>query len=268
MIESAIGVFDSGLGGLTCVKQLLNLIPNENIIYFGDTARVPYGNRSKETIERYAIQAINFLLENNVKLLINACGSMSSSLDKEYTNNLAVPYLDCILPAVDTAVKVTKNNRIGVIATAATIRSQSFTNAILSMNKDITVIGKPCPLFVPLVEYGYISSDNRITREVAKDYLLPLKEENIDTLILGCTHYPIIKEHISAVLGEDISLIDSGAEAARQAARLYKGNIDGKGNLKVYVSDNPIGFLDIASTFLGFIPENIEQIDIELIEKG
>lgn len=271
MAEAAIGVFDSGLGGLTCVKELLALMPNENIIYFGDTARVPYGNRSQKTISRYASQAIDFLLSNNVKLLINACGTMSSSLDLAYTKSLPVSYIDCISPAVEAAVQATKSKRVGIVATSATVSSRSFERAISDTEQTIEIFSKACPLFVPLVEYGYISSKNRITRLVAEDYLLSFKNEGIDTLILGCTHYPIISEIISDVIGKDITLIDSGAEAAKQAAKQPLKGALGKskeGKLKVYISDNPIGFLDVATRFLGFQPNDVEQIDIETLEES
>ena len=270
MPEAAIGVFDSGLGGLTCVKQLISLMPYENIIYFGDTARVPYGNRSSKTIHRYATQAIEFLLKQDVKLLINACGSMSSSIDKEYTKTLPVKYIDCIIPAAAAAVDTTKNKRIGVIATAATTRSQSFVNAINELDSSITTISKACPLFVPLVENGYVSADNEVTTLVARDYLEEFLKEDIDTLVLGCTHYPIIAELISTIVGNGISLIDSGAEAAKQATQYlnFEPESREKGRLKIYVSDNPIGFTEVASSFLGFVPRDIWLIDIETIESN
>jgi len=271
MSEAAIAVFDSGLGGLTCVKQLVSLVPHENIIYFGDTARVPYGNRSTKTISRYASQAIDFLTSKNVKLLINACGSMSSSLDFEYTKTLQLPYLDCINPAALAAVKATKNNNIGVIATAATIKSNAFIKAIHNIDSDINIISKACPLFVPLVECGYIERDNQICRLVVESYLKEIKESGVDTLVLGCTHYPIISDIISDFMGEAITLIDSGAEAAKQAAKILeveaKTNGTG-GSLEVYISDSPIGFLEVATTFLGFTPKDVTTVDIEAIEES
>ncbi|MCL1830600.1 MAG: glutamate racemase [Oscillospiraceae bacterium] len=271
MSDAAIGVFDSGLGGLTCVKQLISLMPNENIIYFGDTARVPYGNRSIKTISRYAAQAIDFLLGKQVKLLINACGSMSSSLDDEYTKTLPVAYIGCVEPAALAAVKASRNKRIGVIATAATISSRSFEQAIVRLDSEVKITTKACPLLVPLVENGYISADNTVTRQVASDYLLPVAAQGVDSLVLGCTHYPIIGQLISDIVGNDITLIDSGAEAAK-AAGLKLGDMRNeattKGSLTVYISDNPFGFSEIAERFLGFMPDNIEQVDIEIIEKA
>ena len=268
MNGSAIGVFDSGLGGLTCVKQLMSRLPNENIIYFGDTARVPYGNRSVKTITRYASQAIDFLLSKNVKLLIDACGTMSSSLERDYTESLPVPYINVINPAAAAAVKLSENMRIGVIATAATIKSGAFERSIREIAPTVEIFSGSCPLFVPLVENGHVSPDDRLTRLAAEEYLNDFRNNGIDTLILGCTHYPIISEIISTVMGKKVNLIDSGAEAAKYAISLLEKGDKQKGSLRVYISDNTIGFLDVASSFLGFVPDDVITIDLETLENG
>ena len=268
MEEKAIGVFDSGLGGLTAVKELMRLVPNENIIYFGDTARVPYGNRSAETITRYARQDIAFLLSQNVKILVDACGTMSSTLTKEYISTLPVPYLDVIDAAAQAAAAKTKNRKIGIIATAATIKSNAFSRALYKIDTSFELFAKACPLFVPLVENGFIARDNEVTKLVAKGYLQELADAGIDTLILGCTHYPLISDIISDVIGRDVRLIDSGLEAAKEAVKrldLKSGSEPGAHTF--FTSDSPIGFLNVAAMFLGCdIKSNVTQIDIESVQ--
>ena len=216
MNNDAIGVFDSGIGGLTAVKELNNLLPNENIIYFGDTARVPYGSRSRETVMKYAREDIAFLRKYKVKMIIAACGTVSSVIGntKLVTD---IPFTGVILPAAQAACGVTKNGKIGVIGTPATIKSGSFVKALRGINPHIKVYGNPCPLFVHLVENGYTDRDNKITRLAAEEYLAPIKAEGVDTLILGCTHYPVIKDIIGDIMGENVTLISSGAEAAKYA---------------------------------------------------
>lgn len=216
MNNDAIGVFDSGIGGLTAVKELNNLLPNENIIYFGDTARVPYGSRSRETVMKYAREDIAFLRKYKVKMIIAACGTVSSVIGstKLVTD---IPFTGVILPAAQAACGVTKNGKIGVIGTPATIKSGSFVKAIRGINPHIKVYGNPCPLFVHLVENGYTDRDNKITILAAEEYLAPIKAEGVDTLILGCTHYPVIKDIIGDIMGENVTLISSGAEAAKYA---------------------------------------------------
>ena len=214
MNNDAIGVFDSGIGGLTAVKELNKLLPNENIIYFGDTARVPYGSRSRETVMKYARQDVEFLRKHKIKMIIAACGTVSSVIGtKPLVDDM--PFTGVILPAVQAACSATKNGRIGVIGTPATIKSGSFGKAVKSINSHIFVVGNPCPLFVHLVENGYTDRNNKITRLVAEEYLAPIKAEGVDTLILGCTHYPVIKDIISDIMGNDITLISPGAEAAK-----------------------------------------------------
>ncbi|MGN1138741.1 MAG: glutamate racemase [Ruminococcus sp.] len=269
MNNSPIGVFDSGLGGLTAVRELMSILPNENIIYFGDTGRVPYGTRSEDTIRKYAFQDAKFLLKHNVKMIIAACGTVSS-VAVNLKNDLPVPYTGVVSPTCYTAVKTTKNKKIGIIGTSATIKSHSYKKIIESTDPAIQVIEQDCPLFVPLVENGFISKDDQIVRLVIKRYLSPLMEQGVDTVILGCTHYPIIKEAISSVMGENIALIDSGRETAIYAKKILKENnllndSKEKGNASFYVSDTPDGFENIAGVFLGKnIKHEVEQINIEL----
>ena len=269
MENPAVGVFDSGLGGLTAVKPLIGLAPKENIVYFGDTARVPYGGRSAETITRYAKQAISFLLSQNVKLLLNACGTMSSTLNRDFTDSLPVPYIGVIEAAARAAVLASKNGRIGIMATAATIKSNSFSDAVSRLNADAQTFSAACPLLVPLVEDGYISRDNAVTRMVVRDYLSPIMDSGVDTLILGCTHYPIIKDLIADAAGRGVTLIDSGLEAAKSATERLDGSLGGKsGSLRIFTSDRPHRFMQTAEMFLGKTPESVSHINIETIEKG
>lgn len=254
MNNDAIGVFDSGIGGLTAVKELNKLLPNENIIYFGDTARVPYGSRSRETVMKYAEQDVEFLKKHKIKMIIAACGTVSSVVG---TNPLVtdMPFTGVILPAVQAACGVTKNGRIGVIGTPATIKSGSFGKAFKSINPHVFVVGNPCPLFVHLVENGYTDRNNKITKLAAEEYLAPIKAEGVDTLILGCTHYPVIKDIISDIMGNDVTLISPGAEAAKyaQSCLMEKDMLSDRtesGKNTYYVSDSTELFEENAKHFL------------------
>lgn len=269
MDNRPIGIFDSGLGGLTTVSELQRIMPNENIIYFGDTGRVPYGTRSRVTIQKYARQDINFLLSKNVKMIIAACGTASSVISEDIINDLSIEYSGVPIPAAKAAANTTIQNRIGVIGTSATIRSGAYEKALFQINKEIQVFTNPCPLFVPLVENGFTDPDNEITRLTAEQYLAPLKEAGIDTLILGCTHYPIIKDIISKVMGSHVSLIDSGQEAARYACRLLTKkdmlNLTKRPAFsEYYISDTVEEFEKNAMTILKEpIHGHVEKIDIE-----
>lgn len=269
MNNAPIGVFDSGLGGLTAVRQFLNALPNENIIYFGDTGRVPYGTRSDDTIKRYALQDAKFLLKHNVKMIIAACGTVSS-VATNLKNDLPVPFTGVVSPTCYAAAKTTKNKKIGVIGTSATINSHSYKNILHSFDPEISVIEQDCPLFVPLVENGFIDKNDQIVRLVIEKYLEPVIEFGADTVILGCTHYPIIKDAISSVIGSDVNLIDSGKETAIYAAKILSENnllnhSKEKGACEFYVSDTPDGFENIAGIFLGEnVNHKVEQINIEL----
>lgn len=253
--QNPIGVFDSGVGGLTAVKELRALLPHEDIVYFGDTSRTPYGNRSRDTILRYAGQDVSFLLSQKVKMVIAACGTVSS-VAGDLGEQLSIPFTGVVSPTCRAAAKATKNKKIGVIATAATIGSGSYRKELKALEPEIQVFEQPCPLFVPLVENAFIDPNDQVTNLVAQRYLSGLKEAGVDTLILGCTHYPIISSIISKTMGEGVALIDSGKETAVYAAGLLKKqsllNSSGRaGRNAFYVSDSVDGFNQIADLFLG-----------------
>lgn len=255
MSDNAIGIFDSGLGGLTAVKELVKVLPNENIVYFGDTARVPYGNRSKRTIIRYAEQDAAFLLSKGVKMIIAACGTVSS-VATGLCDTLPVPFTGVVNPTATAAVHATKNGKIGVIGTSATVNSGSYKQAILRQNKTLKVYQQDCPLFVSLVENGFISEEDPIVQLVVERYLENLKNQGIDTLILGCTHFPIIAKAIANYLGDNVTLIDSGRETALYAAEILKhqkllNQNTSLGECTYYVSDTVDDFKRTAQIFLG-----------------
>lgn len=255
MNNYAIGVFDSGVGGLTAVRELNKIMPNENIIYFGDTARIPYGSRSRETVMRYANEDINFLKQHDIKMIIAACGTVSSVIGT-ISDIDGMPFTGVLLPASRKACSSTKNGRIGVIGTPATIRSGSFEKAIKTIRPDAEVFSNPCPLFVHLVENGYINRENPVTKMVAEEYLEPIKKANVDTLILGCTHYPIIKAIIGDYMGAGVKLIDTGAESAKYTETCLKeknllSDRNEKGKNTFYVSDSTELFGETAKIFLG-----------------
>jgi len=263
-----IGIFDSGLGGLTAVKQLSKILPHENIIYFGDTGRVPYGNRSKETITKYALQDARFLLEYDVKMIIAACGT-ASSVAVDLEAQLPVLYTGVVAPTAFAAAYSTKNKRIGVLGTSATINSHSYSQQLKRRDNTLTVFEQSCPLFVPMVENGVIQEDDDIVRLIVEKYLKNVKQQEVDTVVLGCTHYPLLKKSISLYMGNGVTLIDSGKETAVYASKLllenHLLNTEGRpGDRSFFVSDTPDGFSEIAGRFLG---ENIEhqvaQINIE-----
>ncbi len=253
--DSAIGVFDSGLGGLTAVRELTRLMPHENIIYLGDTARVPYGTKSRETITRYALQDFAFLKQFGVKLTIAACGTVSSVVDPARLEEEGL-YTGVIRPAVLAAVNATKNGKIAVIGTSATIRSGSYKRLINEIMPEAEVYEKDCPMFVPLVENGFVGRDNLPCTMIAREYLEPLKKTGVDTLIMGCTHYPIIADVIGDVMGDGVRLISSGGEAGRYAAKLLdeKGLLSdrqGEGKVTLYCTDSVELFKENAVHFLG-----------------
>ncbi|MFH1196283.1 MAG: glutamate racemase, partial [bacterium] len=216
-----IGFFDSGIGGLTVVRAVSELLPNENIVYFGDTARVPYGSKSNDTVVEYSIQAANFLLRKNIKLLIVACNTASSVALKELKRFLTIPVIGMIEPGAKMALRESSKGVIGVIGTRATINNKAYGHELKRLNPKLTVYEQACPLFVPLSEEGWI--DHKATEIVAKEYLSGFKEKKIDTLILGCTHYPILKNVIQKVVGNKIKLIDSGTPAAHIVEEYLNG---------------------------------------------
>lgn len=272
MDNRPIGIFDSGIGGLTSVREFSKILPNEDIIYFGDTARIPYGTRSKETVMKYALQDISFLLEHDVKMIVAACGTVSAILPQKITQEFDFLFTGVLLPAVQSACVKTKNGNIGVIGTPATIRSGSYGRAIRSINPNATIIGNACPLFVPLIENGYTNRDNEVTRLVARQYLEPFIKAQVDTLILGCTHYPIIEDIIADIMGENCALISPGACAAKFAQGILtqeeKLKTDGiKGKRTYYASDSIELFSENAKSLLGeALDEEAIKIDIDLID--
>lgn len=249
-----IGVFDSGLGGLTVVRQLLKELPGEDIVYFGDTGRVPYGTRSPETIRRYTAEDCRFLRHHDVKMIIAACGT-ASSVGAEVLSTQPVPAIGVVNATADAAAAASRSGRIGVIGTAATVRTDAFGKRIREKRPDAQVFSQACPLFVSLVENGWIAPDDEVTVATAKRYLAPLIDAKIDTLIMGCTHFPLLAPILQNLLGEGVTLIDAGREAAIAAHELLKENgLLGKaegGKSRFFVSDRPGGFCDVADMFLG-----------------
>lgn len=264
-----IGVFDSGVGGLSVVKHLINILPSENIVYLGDTGRVPYGTRSVETIRKYTDDDLAFLLSQNVKAIIAACGTVSSTIEDKTIAALPVPFLGVVEPTAQAAVAATKSGIIGIIGTTATVNSRSFEHAIKAINPGVQVVGQGCPLLIPLVENGYIDYDNKVSRLVLKDYLEPIIASGADTLILGCTHFPLLAPIIADILGSGIALIDSGLATAQKLAENLKAqNLlcenSATGTQKYYLTDNTAAFSAVAKQFLGFeIKENATKINIE-----
>jgi glutamate racemase len=264
--EKPIGVFDSGVGGLTVVKRLIASLPNESIVYFGDTARVPYGSKSNETVIEYSIQNTKFLLQKNVKAVVVACNTASSIAIDVLKKEFDVPIIGMIEPGALSAIHNTKNNKIGVIGTRATINNKAYSNQLLKLNNHLEVFEKACPLFVPLAEEGWIN--HRATYEIAEEYLSELKLKVIDTLILGCTHYPILSKVIQEVIGENVKLIDSGVAASevvrQEIDRIgLSTNSSAKGNISLYVSDISTNFKSIAELFLGQSVDEIIKVDID-----
>ncbi len=261
-MNKPIGVFDSGVGGLTAVKELMRLLPYESIVYFGDTARVPYGIKSKETVTKFSLENIVFLLKKNVKFVVVACNTASSLALPSLRRFIKVPFIGVISPGVKEAVSATRNKRIGVIATRSTIKSNAYVGEIKKIDARIKVFSKACPLFVPLAEEGWVNS--RVTKEIARTYLKPLKQSGIDTLILGCTHYPLLKSTISHVLGKKIRLIDSARQVALEVRQELRAHglaaTKKRPTYRFYVSDEPTLFKELAQRFLGRSIQNIRKI--------
>jgi len=218
--SAPIGIFDSGVGGLTVAREIMRQIPNERLVYFGDTARVPYGNKSKETVTKFSKQIIRFLKTQNVKAIVVACNTASAYALDEIEKELDIPIIGVVKPGAKVAAEATRNNRVGVIATAGTIQSQIYTEYIKGINEDIQVIGKACPLFVPLVEEGLL--EDPVTDEIATRYLNELKDIDIDTLILGCTHYPLIRSTVGRIMGEGVTLVNPAYETAIELRSLLE----------------------------------------------
>ena len=272
MDNRPIGVFDSGLGGLTGVRELRKRLPHEDIIYFGDTGRVPYGSRSPETILQYARQDVAFLLSKNVKCIMAACGTVSSTYPAAEAAQLPVPYLGVVDAAAREAAFVTHNRRIGVIGTAATIRSRSYEKLLRQLVPGVEITARPCPLFVPLVEAGYVdhseAGKQQITKLVIAQYLTEVREAGVDTLILGCTHYPLLKSMIGEFMGPGVTLVDPAMTAAHHLERMLAERglraSHESGQAHFYVSDVPDSFVQTADLFLGeYKGGPVEQIAID-----
>ena len=250
---SAIGVFDSGVGGLTVAREIIRQLPNENLIYFGDTARVPYGIKSPQTVTRFSIENILFLLKQDVKLICIACNTASSFALPVVKNNFRVPIIGVITPGVREAVYASQNKRIGVIGTKGTIKSRTYELEIKQLDPKVKVTAVACPLFVPFVEEGWLSGE--VVMKVAEQYLKPLRQAQVDTVILGCTHYPLLKPVIQKILGGKVTLIDSAKQVAFEIKKILASeellNHGKGGKHKFYVSDNPEWFSSLAQRFMG-----------------
>ena len=265
-----IGVFDSGIGGLTVVKKLLSMLPNENIIYFGDTARVPYGSKSNSTIIEYANQDAKFLYKKNVKLIIAACNTASSVALDNLREQFDIPIIGMIEPGAKYALSKTKNGKIGVIGTYSTINNEAYSRKLKQLNGDVEVFEKSCPLFVPLAEEGW--TNHKATELIAEEYLEELIKKEIDTLVLGCTHYPILTDVIQKIMGDRVALIDSGTAAALEVedyltGRGLRNDSNQIGEHQYFVSDLPAKFKFMAQRFLGTKIDHLEKIDIDQMVK-
>ncbi len=267
--EAPIGVFDSGVGGLTVAREIMRNLPNERIVYFGDTARVPYGNKSKETVIRYSEQIIRFLQTQQVKAVVIACNTASALALETVEQEFDLPIIGVIKAGAKAAAEATRNGRVGVIATESTIRSRMYEQSVRQENPKITVYGKACPLFVPLVEEGWLRDP--VTETVARRYLEELLEQDIDTLILGCTHYPLIRFLVGKVAGEEVHLVNPAYETARELGQLLRReellNTRKRENerepYRFYVSDLADKFRQFANSILPYDIETTIKINIE-----
>ena len=265
-MNGAIGVFDSGVGGLTVLNEIIKLLPKEDTIYLGDTARVPYGIRSADTVIRYSLENSEFLLAKNIKLLVVACNTASAVALPCLRDKYNVPIIGVIEPGVRKAVRTTRKNRVGVIGTERTIKSAAYLNTIKRLNPKIDVINQACSLFVPLVEEGW--TDNDVVFLTAKRYLSKLKDADIDTLILGCTHYPLLKNVLRKVMGHEVLLVDSAEETAIEVIELLKTNNllnleDTRSHHEFFVTDTPEGFKKAGIRFIKERSlQNIQQVSI------
>jgi glutamate racemase len=259
--SAPIGVFDSGMGGLTVVREMMSQLPNESIIYFGDTARVPYGPKSPDTVLRYSREITSFLRDEGVKALVVACNTATAHALPALQEEFAFPIIGVIEPGARAAVAVTKTKRVGVIGTAGTIKSRAYEKEIVKLLPDADITAQACALFVPLVEEGWL--DSEVTRAVARNYLAPLVSAEVDTLVLGCTHYPLMKTVIGNVMGRDVRLIDSAHETARQAGEVLReygieNEVPDTARYRFIASDAPDTFLALGQTFLGSPIDRVE----------
>ena len=263
MNRRPIGVFDSGIGGLTVVRELMHQLPHESLLYFGDTARVPYGNKSPETVRRFSREILDFLVSRDVKLVVVACNTVSAHALEDLKGVAPVSVEGVIEPGARAAVAASRSGRIGVIGTAGTVASGAYTRAIEALDGKVEVTAHACPLFVPLVEEGWL--DHPATRLIAEEYLAPLSAHDIDTLVLGCTHYPLLKPLLSSVLGPSIRLIDSAEQTAAAVSRELAASTlhapaSQKGHVHFVVSDAPQQFVKVGRRFLG---ERVKDVEVK-----
>lgn len=269
MDKRPIGVFDSGMGGLTAMRQLIKLLPGEDIFYFGDTGRVPYGTRSADTIIRYAKQDVAFLRGFSPKAILVACGTVSTTALSLLQAENDIPILGVVEPASSAAVSITKNGKIGIIGTEATIRTGAYETAVRRLNPQIMTESRACRLLVPMVEDGRVTERDTVTKMLIHEYLAPIKAAGVDTLIMGCTHYPLLTGLIQAEMGKNVTLIDTGLESARTLTAMLErsGMLNGRasgGARAYYASDSAADFASVASIFLGSdISGKVTRIDIE-----
>jgi len=264
--ELPIGIFDSGIGGLTVVRQIHRVLPHEDLVYLGDTARVPYGTKSPGTVVRFACEDTQFLIQQNVKAVVVACNTVSAWALPTLERKFSVPIFGVIIPGAQAALKKTRNRRIGVIGTTTTIRSQAYSRAILARDDSARVFARACPLLVPLVEEGWTS--NKITQAILRAYLSPMSRRRIDTLVLGCTHYPLLKKVIRGVVGEEVALVDSAESCAQflserlGGTKLLARTRRRAGVIQPFVTDEVERFDDMAKRFLGVPADRTRKVDL------
>lgn len=261
-----IGVFDSGIGGLTVVAEIMRQLPNEEIVYFGDTARLPYGPKSERTVTQFAIQDTEFLLEHGVKMVVVACNTASSVAIDELCRRYDLPIIGVIAPGALAAVSSTLAGKVGVIGTEGTISSHAYLREIEKLDRDIEVLEQSCPLFVPLAEEGW--TEREVTLVIAHEYLIPLRDAGIDVVVLGCTHYPILKGTIGKVFGPGVRLIDSAEETAGEVAERLamldiKRTVEGEPQHRFFVSDVPHRFREQAERFLGAPLPDVDVVSVD-----
>jgi len=271
-VEKSIGIFDSGIGGLTVLQELCRMLPHERLIYLGDTARVPYGTRSSETIRRYALEDALFLVKQGIKLLVVACNTASANATSYLKEKLSIPIVEVIGPGARQAARSTRIKRIGIIGTEATVRSNAYAAEIKRIDPGIEVLSRSCPLFVPLVEENWDTADDEACLEelkalAARRYLGVFKQQGIDTLVLGCTHYPLLKDTIARYMGADILLVDSARETAREVFGVLQemrliGEGEGGAPPRFFVTDAPDRFMRLGTRFLGSELEEVRQVEI------
>ena len=266
MSDAPIGVFDSGVGGLTVVHELVRRLPHESILYFGDTARVPYGPKSEETVRRYSREATAYLMSRGVKAIVIACNTATAHAYDDLRSFLRVPVVGVIEPGARAAAQATRTNRVGVIGTAGTIRSGAYDYAVRDLLPDARVYAQPCPLFVPIVEEGL--STHEIARLAAEEYLTALREVDVDVVVLGCTHYPLLRDTIAQAMGPGVTLVDSAEETALEVEQTLRAadlltSQTTPGHLTFVCSDSPLRFREIGRRFLGDVVRDVERFDVE-----